>query len=369
MSISQDDQGDHGYGAGILAPGQVKQEELWENWSPEAAMEWRNNDDVAQINKNDLHLHVSPFELGDSPLWDDERPLLNVQGRHESWDEEPVGVAVDISEDHATQFEKRTMDFIAGDILSGLNASPAEAASDPPQPAQALEVLSTNIVEQLSQVQSVPSPHVVRLSDSPRSSRRKRAGNGPRTPASDAAHIAALESDAAKLAEKNRKSRERSLRTRTRNAERMNEIERGVRRLKLENTGIKSILDGSHGDLESLLLAVLPTCVQQFENELARVDSPGVRRCAAYLVATVKRLSRNRDRTSSYTNQPHENVHSRATSDMATLRSIDAICNSKEKAREAAFVLGDTGFPSQGPRHTSSDMAANVLHSGKLVSR
>lgn len=332
MSVYKCDQAAYGFGVDILAGDSVKLEESWENWTPDATIELRNSDDIAlgQSNKLEFHVPASPFEIQYSSLWHDETPLLNLQDRKEtSWTEEQTGVGIDVGDDHDSQFEKRTFDFIAGDILSDLNAGPTKRSSDPPQTPQVVEELSTPIVEQLSQIQSVPSLSVIRHGDSPNSPLGKSAGSRHRIPASDAAHIAALESDAAKLAEKNRKSRERSLRTRTRNAERMTEIENGVRRLKSENTGIKSILDGSHSDLESLLLAVLPTCVQQFENELARSDSPGVRRCAAYLVATVQRLSQNYDRSASYAKAQQEKICSRTPGDVGTLQSAGATCNPK----------------------------------------
>lgn len=375
MSVSKCDQEAYGCEADILDTVPVEQEEMWENWAPDATTELQNSHDTSlgQSNTLDLPIPMSPFEIEGSPLWHDERPLLNTQGRPEtSWSEEPIGIGIEIGEDQDSQFEKRTFDFIAGDVLSGLHAGLAglaEGGSDPLHQKQVPEKLSTTIIEQLSQVQveSVPSPSIVRHRDSPNPSRAKRMSDGPRLQASDAAHIAALESDAAKLAEKNRKSRERSLRTRTRNAEKMNEVEKGVRRLKAENAGIKSILDGSQSDLESLLLAVLPTCVQQFENELARTDSPGVRRCATYLVATVQRLLQNKDRASSYANLPQEKICSRPTGDVATLQSKNAISKPNASGHGPAHRLAGPGFSGQGHGYTSSNIAAEVLHSEKLL--
>lgn len=359
MSVVQGDHEIYGPGFGFLGAPGVKSEPLHEK-TPSRVMEaWTSEDpSLLQTKKIESELVESPFEIECSSFWQNEIHLPREFHTFEAaWDEEQFGVGVKNGEDRAGLFEKQSDDFIASDVLCSLIPSPPEEVPAQLQSSQTTEDLPMSIMEQWSHAESVISPSAAHDSRFPNSRLGEGVCNAPAPQERVMIQRETPESDAAKLVEKNRKSRERSFRTRARNAERMSEIENGIQRLESENTGIKSILDGSQPDLEGLLLAVLPTCVQQFENELARCDSPGVRRCSSYLVATIQSLSRDDGAPSAGVNSPQKKRR-RTTYGGAPYHSMSGRCNSNILAPRADHYPASAGVESHGSYFSPSQGAA-----------
>jgi hypothetical protein len=99
-----------------------------------------------------------------------------------------------------------------------------------------------------------------------------------------------------RTADKNRKGRERSLRTRLRNAEKVRILGENIRHLENENTRLMRFLENTETESGGAISKVLSSCLREFENLVSERQSAGLKNCVAFLKQLESR-GRDQERT------------------------------------------------------------------------
>lgn len=130
-----------------------------------------------------------------------------------------------------------------------------------------------------------------------------------------------FEVQAVKLADKNRKGRERSLRTRIRNAGKVRHLQQNIQHLERENIRLRSNLEITLTEFEQHILAGLPSCVQEFEMKLSEKESPGLRNCLDF-ISNLEGVARNSRHLSTPLNLRPEGFASDVAVDRVAMQSM-----------------------------------------------